>query len=201
VFYEVLFHKSVLTTTYTAGVSLTNSVFLKQIAHSVVGDSISTWNMGKYTPYAPFTTSLISALNYQFTSYSSTLANKWYFGDGTTSLLSNPSHAYAVSQTYTVSHVVTTGCKKDSASFILSPIILDVSQFAKEFSFSVFPNPVNHILFTNSNGHFKIFDILGNVCLQGNKSDEIIIESLSCGVYFIELTSATSTARIKFIKE
>lgn len=202
VFYEVLFHKSVLTSTYTAGVSLANSVFLKQIAHSVVGDSLSTWNIGKYTPYAPFTTSLISALNYQFTGYSSSLANKWYFGDGTTSLLSNPSHAYAVSQTYTVSHVVTTGCKKDSASFILSPIILDVSQSASiENSFSVFPNPVNHILFTNSNGHFKIFDLLGNVCLQGNKSDEIIIESLTCGVYFIELTSATYTTKIKFFKE
>jgi hypothetical protein len=89
----------------------------------------------------------------------------------------------------------------DSSQFAVRMTTLSVNDLHQRPTFSVFPNPVNHILFTNSNGQFKIFDLLGNVCLQGNKSDEIIIESLSCGVYFIELTSVTSTAIIKFIKE
>jgi PKD repeat protein len=171
-----------------------------------VGDSLSTWNIGKYTPYAPFTTSLISALNYQFTSYSSTLANKWYFGDGTTSLLINPSHAYAVSQTYTVSHVVTTACKKDSASFILSPIILDVSQIAKEYSFSVFPNPVTKefsvksFSTNNISINYVIYDIIGNECLKGITNDVVNVEQLNNGVYFLEIRDDEKLYSFKFIK-
>jgi hypothetical protein len=207
VFYEVLFHKSVLTTTYTAGVSLTNSIFLKQIAHSVVRDSLSTWNIGKYTPYAPFTASLISALNYQFNGYSNTLSNKWYFGDGTTSLFSNPNHTYSVSQTYTVSHVVTTGCKKDSSSYILSPIILDVSQSAsKENSFSIFPNPVNKefsiIPFAsfNSTITYIIYDNAGNECMKGTTSNLVNVEKLTNGVYFIGIRDEEKLHYFKFIK-
>ncbi len=48
VFYETLFHKSVLSNTYTAGVSSIIVSFLQQIAHDVVNDSLLTWNIGKY---------------------------------------------------------------------------------------------------------------------------------------------------------
>lgn len=50
VFYETLFHKSVLSNTYTAGVSSINVSFLQQTAHNVVNDSLMTWNIGKYNP-------------------------------------------------------------------------------------------------------------------------------------------------------
>ncbi|MBS1652937.1 MAG: T9SS type A sorting domain-containing protein [Bacteroidetes bacterium] len=51
VFYEVLFGKSVLTNTYSnSGVAGSDLSFLKQIAHDVVNDSLSTWNIGKFTP-------------------------------------------------------------------------------------------------------------------------------------------------------
>lgn len=50
VFYEVLFHKSVLTNTYTAGIASGTVSFLQQIAHDVVNDSLMVWNIGKYNP-------------------------------------------------------------------------------------------------------------------------------------------------------
>ena len=50
VFYETLFHKSVLSNTFTAGVSFSNVNFLQQIAHDLVNDSLLTWNIGKYNP-------------------------------------------------------------------------------------------------------------------------------------------------------
>lgn len=131
VFYEVLFHKSVLSNTYTAGVSSTNVSFLQQIAHDVVNDSLSTWNIGKYTP------------------------------------------------------CVTTG----------------VNQPHSQQNFVLYPNPAKNTLHTNTALPFKIYDVLGNLCLQGNKSDVISIESLNSGVFFIELYSSDSIKKIRFVKE
>ena len=207
VFYEVLFHKSVLSNTYTAGVSPVNATFLKQIAHDVVRDSLSTWNVGKYTPYAPFKAALIGSLNYQFTGYSNTLSNKWYFGDGTTSALSNPIHTYSISQTYTVSHVVKTSCIKDSSSMIVTPLVLGISNLNNsESSISIFPNPatkelsVNYFKNLNSTINYSIYDVIGNECLKGITNDKISIESIKNGIYFIEIKENSKSHSLKFIK-
>lgn len=131
VFYEVLFHKSVLGNTYAAGVSATNVSFLQQIAHDVVNDSLSTWNIGKYNPC------------------------------GTTGVHQIPSQQNVV----------------------------------------LYPNPAQNVLYTNTNSSYKIYDVLGNLCLTEDKSNTINIESLRSGVYFIELYSLDSTKKIRFVKE
>lgn len=131
VFYETLFHKSVLSNTYTAGVSSVNVSFLQQIAHDVVNDSLLVWNIGKYNPCG------------------------------------------------------TTGSNHISSNKIV------VS----------YPNPAQDALYTNTNSSYKIYDVLGNLCLSGTKSDVINIESLKNGVYFIELSSSDTTKKIRFVKE
>ena len=131
VFYETLFHKSVLSNTYTAGVSSINVSFLQQIAHDVVNDSLMTWNIGKYNPCG------------------------------------------------------VTGIKTISSDKIIT----------------LFPNPAQHVLHTNTNAPYKIYDVLGKLCLSGDKSDVINVESLKSGVYFIELSSFDSTKKIRFVKE
>lgn len=131
VFYETLFHKSVLSNTYTAGVSSTNVNFLQQIAHDVVNDSLLTWNIGKYNPC------------------------------GTTGL----------------------------------------NQLSSQQNIVLYPNPAQNVLYTNTNSTFKIYDVLGNLCLSGNKSEVINIESLRSGVYFVELFSLDSNRKIRFVKE
>ena len=131
VFYETLFHKSVLSNTYTAGVSSINVSFLQQIAHDVVNDSLLVWNIGKYNP------------------------------------------------------CITTGIKTISSDKIIT----------------LYPNPAQNVLHTNINASFKIYDVLGNLCLLGDKSNTITIESLNSGVYFIELSSLDSIKKIRFVKE
>jgi hypothetical protein len=131
VFYEVLFHKSVLSNTYTAGVSSINVNFLQQIAHDVVNDSLLTWNIGKYNPCS------------------------------------------------------TTG----------------LNQLSSQQHFVLYPNPAQNVLQTNTNASYKIYDVLGNLCLLGNKSNTINIELLKSGVYFIELSYLDSTKIIRFVKE
>lgn len=130
VFYETLFHKSVLSNTYTAGVSSTNINFLQQIAHDVVNDSLLTWNIGKYNPCG------------------------------------------------------TTGLNQKSSN---KNIVL-------------YPNPAHDVLYSNINSSYKIYDVLGNLRLLGDKSEVINIESLKSGVYFLEIYSINSSKKIRFIK-
>ena len=131
VFYEVLFHKSVLTNTYTAGVSASNVAFLQQVAHDVVSDSLLVWNIGKYMP------------------------------------------------------CLTTG----------------LPEISNQLNVIIYPNPAQNKLYTNTNFSYKIYDVLGNLCLSGEKSDVINIESLSGGVYLVELYSSDSSKKIRFMKE
>lgn len=131
VFYEVLFKKSILTNTYTAGVSSTNVTLLQQIAHDVVNDSLLTWNIGKYNPCG------------------------------------------------------TTG----------------VNYISSDKNLLLYPNPAHDILYTNINSSFKIYDVLGNLCLSGTESNSINVESLKKGVYFIELSDLSSTKKLTFVKE
>ena len=67
--------------------------------------------------------------------------------------------------------------------------------------FAVYPNPANRVLHTNIKSSYKIHDVLGNLCLSGDKSNTINIESLKSGVYFVELSSFDSTKKIRFVKE
>ncbi len=77
---------------------------------------------------------------------------------------------------------------------------LDELQYEKE-KIILYPNPSQNIVYTNTNSSFKIYDVLGNLCLQGNKSDVINLESLKSGVYFIELNFSDSTKKIRFVIE
>lgn len=201
VFYETLFHKSVLSNTYTAGISSINANFLKQIAHNVVNDSIAIWNLGKYNAYAPFIKTYLSGADFQFHSFSPLLNNQWYFGDGGTSNLVNPIHTFAVNQTFTVSHVVTSTCGKDSSTLFFDTFLSGLHSIDSKVTFTVYPNPTQTVLHTNTNSFYKIYDVLGNLCLEGNKSNSINIESLKSGVYFIELSSLDATKKIRFVKE
>lgn len=120
VFYEVLFQKSVLSNTFNPGLSATTLAFLQQVAHNTVNDSLPLWNLGVNLSWAPFTYTQTGTQSFQFQTSSPTLANKWYFGDGVTTLLADPLHNYLQAGNYTVSHVVNDGCRADSAVKFLS---------------------------------------------------------------------------------
>ncbi len=204
VFYEVLFHKSVLTNTFTAGISATNTAFLQQIAHDVVNDSLNTWNIGTYFPWAPFTSTIINSLNYQFTSASPALMNKWYFGDGTTNSSANPAHIYANSQSYIVSHVVTNGCNKDSVSIDLNTFLSGVEGINSSDIISIYPNPTSssiNVLANNSIYSYKIFNLFGKLLLSGKASGSIELVGLANGMYYIEVQLNNKIHTLKFIKQ
>ena len=116
VFYEVLFQKSVLTNTFMSSISSAIATFLEQAAHDVLRDSLAVWNLGKNLPRVDYSYTNTATSIYQFTSLSPSLTNVWYFGDGTSSSSTLATHNYSSTGTYSVSHLVSDGCRKDSVA-------------------------------------------------------------------------------------
>jgi len=131
VFYEVLFRKSIVGNTYTAGLTATNVAFLQQIAHSVVNDSLLVWNIGKYNPCP-------------------------------------------------TAGIIHEGLR--------APV-------------TIYPNPAQTVLYTNAHLPYKIYDVLGKICVSGDRSEVIPIETLQSGIYYLELMEANTTQRFQFVKE
>jgi hypothetical protein len=131
VFYEVLFRKSVLSNTYTAGLTATNVAFLQQVAHSVVNDSLLVWNIGKYLPCN------------------------------------------------------TTG----------------MQEVIRHKDIELYPNPAQTLLHTSTSTPYKIYDMLGHLCMEGANAEIISIENLKSGHYILELVDCAINKKLRFVKE
>jgi len=202
VFYEVLFHKNVANTSYWGGLSGGVALFLQQVAHATVTDSLSIWNLGVNVPYAPFTFTATN-LQYQFNA-SDNFNHQWYFGDGSTSAQSDPLYTYGSSQTYTVSHVVNNDCVKDSFVMV---ILAGVSGMENEYTekLSLYPSPASefvHLSLPASCKKIMVHNALGiavkEIDVPGT-TPSIFIGELAPGCYFIQAEGFLQ--RIKFIKE
>jgi hypothetical protein len=208
VFYEVVFQKSVLTNTYISTVNSTTATFLQQVAHAVVNDSLAIWNIGKNLPWADYSYNGTSGLNYQFTSNSPTLNNKWYFGDAGTSLVPSPNHLYAFTGTYTVSHVVTNNCKKDSVSKIISITSTHISNTINNTSICyIYPNPSKEYLnieggnnFENNGSLIEIRNVLGQLIYRSEFSKSIHVKNLQNGLYSLKIVNTQTHLNFQFIK-
>lgn len=208
VFYEVLFQKSILSNTFISSVNSTTATFLQQVAHTVVNDSLAVWNIGKNLPWADYSYNSTSGLNYQFTSNSISLNNKWYFGDSNISTVPSPNHLYAFAGTYTVSHVVTNNCKKDSVSKIISITYTGISNSINNNSICyVYPNPGKEYLyieggknFENNGTFIEIVNVLGQLIYRGEFSKCINVKNFQNGLYSLKIVNAQTHLNFQFIK-
>lgn len=98
----------------------------------------------------------------------------------------------------------TTGCSSSIFNYIAT---LSNDSFINEVAvkLTLFPNPTNNILKLNYNSFIDkviISDFLGKVILvETNTTNEINVESLSKGIYIIEVISGKDKFFSKFIKE
>ena len=210
VFYETLFQKSVLTSTYNPGLATATVSYFKQVAHDLVNDSAFTWNISKYIPKATLTITPVSASVYQFQSGATPFLKKWYFGDGNTSITSNPTHTYSAPGNYTASLVVydNLSCKKDSVtSSVTIPVLTGLLAQNGRTALSVYPNPTSGDLFIKAGNAFEpsssfieIVNVLGQNVYTSAFSERINISALPQGVYYIRLFHDLEEANSCFIK-
>jgi hypothetical protein len=119
IFYEVFTHRSAIGNPFWGSLPQNTAVFLQNVAQTVLEDSLTIWNFGKYEAWAPFSWQEISPLTMQCTNISvSPYQHFWDFGDAGTSTQQNPLHVYSAPMYYPMYHVVFDGCMTDSFALV-----------------------------------------------------------------------------------
>lgn len=86
---------------------------------------------------------------------------------------------------------------------------ISIEELGFSNSFLIFPNPANETIYIknslhNSKFRFRIFNVTGDIILQGEdidgKQSELNIEYLTKGIYIIEVMNFQKTIRYKFLK-
>jgi hypothetical protein len=206
-FYRTIFNKPSFGLPFPSTVPLSSVPFLQTHADQAVADSILTWNIGKFDPVAEFAHSIVG-LDASFTQESN-YANSysWDFGDGETSVESDPQHAFPGVGIYPVRLIVSNGCLNDT---ILKSISIVAPGFdeRENQSWRIFPNPATkdvmiqaaeptrfHITVYSSNGQIvKAFDEEGHLI-------KLDFSELPSGVYQIMCSSGRERRIFRIMKD
>ncbi len=128
----------------------------------------------------------------------------WEFGDGGTSVETNPTHFYEHAGEYTVVLNVLNLCNQDIFSSSISiedePDILGFDPLVLK----IFPNPTNQSLhFSNLNktATFRVIDLSGKEMIAGMLKDQIDVRQLPAGIYLFEVKTIEGTDIFRFIKQ
>lgn len=207
-FYSLVFKKSPLLISTDYGLSDSDASNIRNAAKLIAYDSLSKWNVGKFSPVSDFAVSgfmdSISTTNYS--KYAD--AYLWDFGDGATSTLFEPYHFYSIEGTYTVSLEVSK-CGTKVVSDTTFIILIGSIEDSKRINFSVAPNPVGEFFIVKADYIINAT----NVCLynlEGRKiktfpsfsssEKSFDVADLPRGVYFLSFVVNSELIRIKIIK-
>ncbi len=154
-------------------------------------------------PEAGFDAQIISgssALNIQFTDTSKAGIINWFwdFGDGSTSTLQNPVHAYSSLGNYNVSLTVS-NCYDTDVITRQIPNSVAIEDFMFGQDFSILPNPTNgdiQIKFGkdfSKNAIIEIYSITGKMKLKqtlNSNPQNVDLKFLSRGIYFYKIENS-----------
>jgi Zn-dependent metalloprotease len=125
--------------------------------------------------------------------------NSWSFGDGNTSLLKNPSHAYGAIGTYLVELMVDNGCGTDIITKQVKIQSMSVKETPLKEGIRVYPNPADHLItielpvsFTGKTPVLALTDMMGKVIRVNmhhidNNLISVDVSQLPAGLYMIVL--------------
>lgn len=158
-------------------------------------------------PDATIQANPLFATTYQFNTTGPNLASVWYFGNGDSSLLNNPTYSFPSTGTYQITHAVTdiNGCSAADTLYLnVVPNGLN-SIFAN--TTTVYPNPATDKLIVTCNQpaqQIRVTDVTGRVYFTTSNTlntTTIDVSTLACGVYVIEIKTNSNTAVKRFIKQ
>jgi len=125
---------------------------------------------------------------------------KWYFGDGDSSNLKNPSHTYPAGKPYTTILKSINKCFTSSLTIIVNPFHpANISDIEKA-GIWVYPNPTKDIInISEQIATYQLTDAAGKIIVEGNERT-IDLTNYSKGIYFLKVTSNHNKQFIKVIK-
>lgn len=191
VFYASIFKQSPVGSSYTAGLSAPDALFLQNIASQTVLDSMDTWMLDQNPINASFVDTInLSSIEVYSTSYNASQF-WWNFGDGIGfSSLENSNYFYTAPGNYTVQLIAANACYADTAAANVTITSVGLNHLESN-KLKVFPNPSkSYIYFTEdlNQKHFELLDVKGRSVFNGNIiSNQINITGLDKGIYFLKV--------------
>lgn len=137
----------------------------------------------------------------------------WDFGDGNTSVQTDPTHTYDTAGTYTVMLITENVCGMDTFITTITVTGSGIIENPDNSIISIYPNPTNGSFYidvteltVSSNIYYSVYNVIGNMVSAGifnpvnNRVHAVInMEGLSKGVYFIRLFNESINATSKII--
>lgn len=136
----------------------------------------------------------------------------WDFGDGSTSVLENPTHTYAVDGTYTICLTAISGSGCEDSTCMTLDISSAIQEVENISSVILYPNPLNAnatIEFTlnaNSMVSINMFDLTGKISFykqeklnKGHHFISIDASEIPSGIYFTQIVDGKNSYRIKTV--
>lgn len=200
-FYTSIFRKNPLSISNDYSLPANDAANIRSAVKTIVYDNLLDWRLGKYDPKANFSydSSMVNLISFNNLSNNAT-SYKWNFGDGNTSTVVNPIHAFQKKGDYAVT-LIAYYCN-NSDTIMQTINIMGVTETNNNYniqnSIKLNPNPFSNEtalsntgkLFTNTT--LTIYNIYGQTVKQlNNLSGETIVihrENLPNGLYFIRLT-------------
>jgi subtilisin-like proprotein convertase family protein len=138
----------------------------------------------------------------------------WYFGDGGTSNVQNPSHVYMANGVYNVTLVVSSDCGSDTTTQIITVSGVGVEESsASSMGLTLFPNPVAGVttlsFFLAAAGpvDIEVCDMTGSVVHQLKESNvaagyhesqlDLTGLNLANGIYFVRVAGSQGSAAVR----
>jgi PKD repeat protein len=137
---------------------------------------------------------------------------EWDFGDGGTSTLQNPAHTYAALGTYNVCLTVTNDCDT-STSCKAVDVLVGVRDPQAWSELTLYPNPAQDLVtlhgLADKGGllNTTLFDVFGRKLIATESqvgrdfSQDLSLEGLSAGVYFVEVSKGGQSKVFRLVVE
>lgn len=151
-------------------------------------------------------------VGWDFTDQSTNSPSNWFwdFGDGSTSMIQNPTnHLFPQAGTYTVCLIASNGCGADTSCQTLIITAMTNPDLAQ---FEIFPNPTlgNFKISGSANGLIRIelVDITGRTVLPikyihtgGSFTETFEAQTLPAGMYFLQVGTESHVEQFKVVKQ
>lgn len=151
-------------------------------------------------------------VNFTNTSTDATIYG-WDFGDGSHSLLTNPSHTYAAPGTYTVTLLASNACYSDTTSFTVTVTSTGITTLNANNSFVVIPtgNEGVYTAYMNSSVNekvtVKVYNVSGQLVINnaynsavGQNNFTLDLSSFANGIYTVQVAGEKEVHTSKVVR-
>lgn len=207
VFYSMFYEES-MEGDYFVTLAVTNedAEMLRAMADETVFDENEEWDFSILEVMAS-TDYILEEDLFSFTESSiNATAHHWDFGDGSTSLETNPTHTYASSGMYEVTYIASNDCNADTMTLELNYISTSTEELIAQ-NFIVMPNPFTSVIRIETNitatVDMTIYNMLGEKVktLEFSNHIEVDLSDLPRGTYFLGYSNEGESNWVKLIRD